>query len=93
MTALTPHEREVILGQLRDEAISDMRAAGCDCEPKMGLTDAVYGPWQLPAWESEHSEQCALVRAMQTADPSLLAKADAKALMVGRSVIEKVRGS
>lgn len=57
---LTDSERASILATLRDEAIATARKHGCTCqpEPKLELTDRLYGPHRLPMWGSEHPETC-----------------------------------
>ena len=61
---LTAAEREVILGQLREEAIAGCRRLGCTCspEPTMRLTEHGIGPNNLPAWISDHDDDCEIAR-------------------------------
>lgn len=74
-------ERERLLASLREEAISDLRKSGCTCKPTMSLTEKVYGPHQLPMWQSEHTDDCAL---------ALRVGVDT-ALMAGSSITKRMR--
>lgn len=59
-TTLSPAERELVIDQLRDEALDECRALGCTCspEPVMTLTKGTAGPYNLPAWLTEHPDEC-----------------------------------
>lgn len=81
---LTDQERETIIAQLREEAEKDLKAGGCTCEPTWTLTDKTFGPYDLPKWESDHADGCALVKATGL-------KGDARAVMLGSSVVERLR--
>lgn len=69
---LTPEERERILGQLRDDALADLRAHGCTCDPEPVMTPTAkgFGPYDLPMWQSDHADACEFARAMQAIAPN-----------------------
>ena len=58
-----PLVREQVVLSLRAEAVALCRALGCTCEPEptMIRTDEGLGPYAVPAWISEHGDDCAMV--------------------------------
>jgi len=54
-------ERSRVLEVLRREALTAARIAGCTCEPRMKLTERGFGAYNLPAWISEHDDDCGVV--------------------------------
>lgn len=59
-----PRVREQVVLSLRAEAVDMCRLLGCTCdpEPTMIRTDDLnVEPHALPAWISEHDDDCAMV--------------------------------
>jgi hypothetical protein len=82
---VTGDERREILAKLRAEALADLAGAGCTCIPTLALSEKLYGPHKLPMWESDHDDDCGLVRTAQASNPEA-----EKALIVSSSIARRL---
>lgn len=64
---LTDDERASLICIMRDEAAEDCEKLGCTCEPTFELTPFGIGPHNLPAWITEHTDDCVLSQALRKA--------------------------
>lgn len=56
---LTDVEREQAIDWLRHDCLKSIRALGCTCrDPKLVMTEQVFGFWKLPAFLSQHEDGC-----------------------------------
>lgn len=57
---LTQAERTSLINILFEEALANVKRAGCTCTPSWRLSEECYGPHGLPAWISDHFDDCAM---------------------------------
>ena len=67
MMEMSPERREQVIRDLRVEAIAVARQLGCTCEPEpeCKLTEYGLGPYDLPAWMTNHADECPLAEATE----------------------------
>ena len=65
-----PAVREQVILSMRAEGVALCHTLGCTCEPEptMILTEGTTGPYNLPAWISEHEDDCAMVAELTQGD-------------------------
>lgn len=61
---MTAEQQARLLDSLYDEALATCVDLGCSCTPKFQLTGDEFGPLALPAWISDHDDDCAMLKTL-----------------------------